>query len=178
MAIVGFAEQLFSDETARGGRSRNVSLERIAEINNHISNIIRRFEPASPDRSLTPEHSPHSPSGPRLFDQEVEAVIREQAAKHGVSERLVKAVVQAESAGNPRAVSPAGAVGLMQLMPDTAKSLGVDPYDPEQNVDGGIRYLKEMSKQFGSLEDVYKRQAVEWGPVAAPEAKLRRKQMQ
>lgn len=81
-------------------------------------------------------------------------MIREQAAKHGVSERLVKAVVQAESAGNPRAVSPAGAVGLMQLMPDTAKSLGVDPYDPAQNVDGGIRYLKEMSRQFGSLDDV------------------------
>jgi len=133
-----------------------VSLERITEIHNHIGDIIRRFEPgteAKPAASAAPAQT-QSPAGPRLFDREIEEVIREQAARHGVSERLVKAVVQAESGGNPRAVSPAGAVGLMQLMPGTAKTLGVDPYNPEQNVDGGIRYLKDMARQFGSLDDV------------------------
>lgn len=130
-----------------------MSLERIAEINHRVSDIIRRFDP--PAAEPGPAAAPAAPSsGPRLFDREVEEVIRQQSARHGVSERLVKAVVMAESAGNPQAVSPAGAVGLMQLMPGTARALGVDPRDPEQNVDGGIRYLKDMARQFDSLDDV------------------------
>ncbi len=133
-----------------------MSLERIAEINNRVSDIIQRFDPAAPATgpAAAQRQESASPSGPRLFDREVEEIIREQAARHGVSERLVKAVVQAESAGNPGAVSPAGAVGLMQLMPGTAKALGVDPHNTEQNVDGGIRYLKDMARQFDSLDDV------------------------
>lgn len=132
-----------------------MSLERIAEINNRVSDIIRRFDPSAAETTpAARDPAAPGPLGPRLFDREVEQVIREQAARHGVSERLVKAVVQAESAGNPRAVSPAGAIGLMQLMPGTARALGVDPHDMEQNVDGGIRYLKDMARQFDSLDDI------------------------
>lgn len=65
---------------------------------------------------------------------------------------LVKAVMMVESGGRPDAVSRKGATGLMQLMPQTAKDLGVDPKDPQQNIEGGSRYLQSMYDRFGRLE--------------------------
>jgi soluble lytic murein transglycosylase-like protein len=70
------------------------------------------------------------------------------ADKYGLPPKLVRAVMSAESAGQPNAVSPKGAIGLMQLMPTTAKELGVDPHDPEQNVDGGTRYLRDLLLKY------------------------------
>lgn len=72
--------------------------------------------------------------------------------KYNVPAHVITAVIKHESAGNPSAVSPKGAYGLMQLMPDTARSLGVDPKDPTQNIDGGTRYLKQQYDKFGSWE--------------------------
>ena len=67
----------------------------------------------------------------------------------GLDPRLLQAVAEQESGGNPQAVSPAGAQGLMQLMPGTAQALGVqDPFDPTQNAIGGATYLKEMLQEF------------------------------
>ena len=78
-------------------------------------------------------------------------LIAKAAAKHQMDPRLLHAVIQAESAYNPNAVSSAGAVGLMQLMPDTARRYGVtDRRDAEQNVDGGTRYLKDLLSMFNS----------------------------
>lgn len=72
----------------------------------------------------------------------------------GLPSALVKAVVQEESGGDPSAVSPAGAQGLMQLMPETAKGLGVsNPFDPQQNLAGGTHYLRSMLDRFHDLPD-------------------------
>lgn len=67
-----------------------------------------------------------------------------------IDPKLIEAVIQIESAGDPKAESPAGAKGLMQLMPAMAKAFGVDdPFDPEENVRGGTELLKEELKRFG-----------------------------
>jgi soluble lytic murein transglycosylase-like protein len=84
---------------------------------------------------------------------DLEDLIIRKSEKYGVDADLVRAVIKMESGGNPKAVSSAGAQGLMQLMPSTAEMLGVkDPFDPEQNVDGGIRYLRDMLQRYGGNE--------------------------
>jgi len=75
--------------------------------------------------------------------------IAEAARKYGVPFSLIKAVIKAESNFDPYAVSRSGACGLMQIMPETAKLLGVkDSFDPRENISGGARYLKELLAQF------------------------------
>lgn len=71
------------------------------------------------------------------------------AAKHEVPVNVLAGLLIQESGGNPRAVSPAGAQGLMQFMPGTARGLGIDPFDPGQAIDAGARYLKQMADQSG-----------------------------
>jgi soluble lytic murein transglycosylase-like protein len=69
--------------------------------------------------------------------------------EYGVDEDLIRAVIKVESSNNPNALSSKGAMGLMQLMPNTAKMLGVnDAWDPEQNIRGGVKYLSQLSDKF------------------------------
>jgi len=84
--------------------------------------------------------------------KDLEQAITAAAEKNGLSPELLKAVIQVESGFRQSAVSRAGAIGLMQLMPATAKALGVDPWDPIQNIEGGARYLKQQLDRFGTLE--------------------------
>jgi soluble lytic murein transglycosylase-like protein len=81
--------------------------------------------------------------------EEPRVIIKEAADRYGVSEDLIAAVIEAESQFNPRAVSRRGAQGLMQLMPDTAASLGVeDPFSPRENIHGGVRHLRSLMDRF------------------------------
>jgi soluble lytic murein transglycosylase-like protein len=80
------------------------------------------------------------------------AIIEAAAREHRLPVELVRAVIQVESGFQALAVSPKGAIGLMQLMPKTALALSVDnPFDPVQNIRGGTRYLRQMLDQFGDL---------------------------
>ncbi len=88
------------------------------------------------------------------IDSRYEDEIVVVSERHGVDPNLVKAVIKVESNFNPRAVSPKNAIGIMQLIPATANDYGVDdPFDPHENIDGGVRYLRDLIEVFnGDLE--------------------------
>lgn len=107
-----------------------------------------RTAPAAAPNIFKPAIDLPSPTaaGPELAE-----LIRKYAAQYGLDPQLVQLVIRMESGFNPQAVSPKGAMGLMQLMPGTAALLGVrDPFDVEQNLAGGIRYLKMCLDRFNN----------------------------
>ena len=94
---------------------------------------------------------------------DVDALIVKYSQEMGIDPNIARAVAMQESGGRQDVVSPAGAIGTFQLMPDTAKELGVDPHDLDQNIRGGIQYLKQMHDRYGGNWDraLY---AYNWGP--------------
>lgn len=90
----------------------------------------------------------------KISFQNVEDLIEDVSRKFKVDSALIRAVIEMESGGNAKAVSFKGAMGLMQLMPATAKDMGVeDPFDPRQNVEGGVRYLAHLLRKYdGDLD--------------------------
>jgi soluble lytic murein transglycosylase-like protein len=104
-----------------------------------------RYMRLAPGACPPPATSVTESSGAAPFSREIES----SAARYGVDRRLVEAVMRVESGGNPRAVSPKGALGLMQLMPERAATLGVaEPFDPAANLDGGVRHLRELLVRY------------------------------
>jgi len=101
---------------------------------------IDSFDPAPPDAAV---------SVPATPTRELTSIIRDASARSQIDADFIASVIRAESGNNPRAVSRKGAQGLMQLMPQTAGTLGVkNSFDPAENVDGGVRYLRELLLQY------------------------------
>ena len=95
-------------------------------------------------------YAPHTMGGSTLLaDVSLSKLVHEAANKYQVDPKLVSAVAEVESGGDQAAESAAGAVGVMQLMPSTAAALGVNPYDKQQNIEGGAKYLRQMLDSFG-----------------------------
>lgn len=95
-------------------------------------------------------YAPHTRGGGTLLsDAPLSLMVKAASDKYQLDPKLVSAVAEVESGGNQEAMSPAGAIGVMQLMPDTAASLGVNPYDKQQNIEGGAKYLRQMLDDFG-----------------------------
>jgi soluble lytic murein transglycosylase-like protein len=111
---------------------------------------LRVFAPSKSSGSLVLRRSGSSRSWKPRENEDYDSMILLAARRHGVPAALVKAVIAAESSFDPSAVSPKGAMGLMQLMPATADDMGVDePFHDEQNVHGGTRYLRWLFDRYG-----------------------------
>lgn len=116
----------------------------MASSANGVGDISRVTEAPAPT-GLAQAPGPDSPA------IEIDSHIEDVAARYGVSKDLIAAIIEAESRYNPRAISPRGAQGLMQLMPETAAILGVgNPFDPRQNIEGGVRHLRSLMDRFGN----------------------------
>ena len=133
---------------ARRGKSQNPA----------ASAELRRETPAAGERPTavsTPARNGHSGSWPAnarylVGPKEIDEAIERAAARHQVDPNLVRAMIKVESNFNPHAVSKKGAMGLMQLMPATARRLDVShPFDPNENVDAGVRHLRNLLDNYG-----------------------------
>lgn len=113
---------------------------------------VQRFEPddyVPPPPAPTPVEAPAPVVAPEAKPAPTPMELADLAAdKYGLPRWLVRSVMHAESAFQPQAVSPKGAIGLMQLMPGTAQMLGADPKDPAQNADAGARYLRDLLQKY------------------------------
>lgn len=148
-AVLSSGYRLHADRHELDGA--NVRLFENGGVTEVAANQIRTFEveeyiPAA--RTPAPAEKPAVAPRPTTHE-----IITAAAKKHGLPPALVHSVVAAESAYRTGAVSPKGAIGLMQLMPATAKTLGADPRIPEQNVDAGAGYLRELLLKYNGRSE-------------------------
>lgn len=146
VVLLGMSAVLVSAMPTYGDIYREVA----ADGSITLTNVYRRERKSvrlrrEPPVSVIPAPKHRVPAGALPYASLVAAA----AAEHGLPEALLHAVIHAESNYDPHAVSPKGAAGLMQLMPDTARELGVaDVWDPAANIRGGARYLKRLLEMF------------------------------
>lgn len=141
--------------------------DRLGEIRQRVSDVsggdhfkasLNRAQGAKP--LVKPAEAPQPSLGPTALPAStvptgLGRMMTDAAKRNQLDPALLQAVVSTESGGNPQATSPVGAMGLMQLMPGTAKDLGVsNPYDPQQNLQGGAKYLAQLTQKYGLANGV------------------------
>ena len=115
----------------------------------HDTTPLRNIGTAKTSTKIDDAEEGMTVSNTRISDGTLSDAIRDSASKYGVPQKMIEAVVCVESGGKCNAVSSAGAMGVMQLMPATAKELGVkNPFDVSENVDAGTRYLKQLYDRY------------------------------
>jgi soluble lytic murein transglycosylase-like protein len=121
---------------------------------------VHNLQPRASAISLFPKSLHNAPASPAMLTcslEDAHAMIKAAALKHNVPAAFVKSIVAAESNFDATVVSSRGAIGLMQLMPELAMEYGVDPRIPEQNIDGGTRYLKVLIQRYQKSRDWLRR---------------------
>ena len=118
------------------------------EINKNVTTAAGKARSAQPVQESSAVAQATKASQTKIANPDLARMIHTAAAKYAVDPKLVSAVAEVESGGDQNAVSPTGAVGVMQLMPETAAGLGVNPYNMESNIEGGTKYLREMLDVF------------------------------
>lgn len=137
--------------------------DHIDTVRARIDEIERKFSELGLDRNINSNTSVSGTSFTQALQHaqdkasiacpdELNPIIAKVGSQYGIEPAVIKAVIRQESGFRTDAVSRVGAKGLMQLMPGTAQALGIDPLNPEQCIEGGTRYLKQMIDRFGSLE--------------------------
>ena len=117
------------------------------DVDIRVTSLLDRLLP--PDLEMSKKHHSNQKTDVLNGGGELESIITKAAHVHGVDPALIKSVIKVESNFNPNSTSPKGAMGLMQLMPGTAKDLGVqNAYDPVENIQAGTRYLKMLMNRY------------------------------
>ena len=150
-------------------KQKAAAAKQLESIRRQAQNAGVWLMPGTKVNSTEPSDLPDRPCDP-LADADVAALVDSAAKAQSLEARLLRAVIEQESAYRPCAVSAKGAKGLMQLMPDTAGELGVaDPFDPQENIAAGARYLKQLLDHYkGDLPQALG--AYNAGPAAVDQA--------
>ena len=121
----------------------------LSQPDNSFASALQNAQaPPSAEPDTDPDGNPVQPLSPGV--QSYQSLIRAAAAKYNIDPKLVQSVMEVESGGNAQAVSKAGALGLMQLMPENVSEAGIsNPFDPAQNIDAGAKQLSDVLSQFG-----------------------------
>jgi len=136
--------------SAKEGRWEPVPSAKMGRARSAAAEVSRYLHQESNSENSASETAGFVRNNRAFTQQDVDAAIEQAAARHNVDPNLVRSVIKVESNFNPNAVSRKGAMGLMQLMPSTARSLHVkNPFDPQQNVDAGVRHLKQLLESYG-----------------------------
>lgn len=134
----------------------DITINRINAIERNFQSLAGALEKPDKDfQSILDASMLNTSSGSSASKEEINDLIEVYSQKNNLDADFVKAVVKQESGFNPKATSKCGAMGLMQLMPSTAKGLGVNnAYDAEQNIYGGTKYLKGLMDRFGNNKEL------------------------